>query len=143
MKGKSVVTAHQTYHFVVLGPDDEVIDALLEYAGQNDIKGGRVTALGAFSSAVLGFFDYSVGDYREIRVDEQVEVACFLGHYAVRDGTPRIHAHCVLSRKDGSTVGGHLFRAQVHPTLELIVTELPDTFFHHAHPEQGLASLYP
>jgi len=143
MIGKSVETGEQVYHFVVLGPEDEVIDALIAYASQNGIKGGRITALGAFSRAVLGFFDYDLGDYRHITVDEQVEVAGFLGHFAEREGQPRVHVHCVLSRKDGSTVGGHFFTAQVNPTLELIVTELPDTFFHHDRPEQGLAFLYP
>jgi predicted DNA-binding protein with PD1-like motif len=44
---------------------------------------------------------------------------------ALKDETHRIHAHVVLGKRDGSAHGGHLLKARVRPTLELIVTESP------------------
>jgi uncharacterized protein len=52
-----------------------------------------------------------------------------LGDIAAQPGSgqeePAVHAHVVLGRGDGSTVGGHLKRAIVWPTLEVVVTESP------------------
>jgi predicted DNA-binding protein with PD1-like motif len=57
--------------------------------------------------------------YEEIAVQEQVEVLSINGNLTrVRDGF-KVHAHTVLGRRDGSTIGGHVKRGMVHPTLEL------------------------
>ena len=36
----------------------------------------------------------------------------------------KLHAHVVLGRRDGSTIGGHLKRGHVFPTLELWLSPL-------------------
>ncbi|GEL17421.1 PCC domain-containing protein [Pseudonocardia asaccharolytica] len=48
-----------------------------------------------------------------------------LGDIAEQHGAPALPAHAVLGRRDGSTTGGHVKRAVVWPTLEVIVTESP------------------
>jgi len=64
-------------------------------------------------------------DYERIPVKEQVEVLALVGDIALQEGKPKLHAHVVLGRRDGSACGGHLLEARVRPTLEVIVTELP------------------
>jgi predicted DNA-binding protein with PD1-like motif len=39
------------------------------------------------------------------------------------DGAPMLHAHVVVARRDGSTLGGHLLEGLVRPTLEIVVSE--------------------
>lgn len=85
---------------------------------------GRVTAVGGFQEAEVGWFDREKGGYRHIPVREQVEVLSLVGNVAARDGEPVLHVHAVLGRPDGSTLGGHLLSARVRPTLEVIVTEV-------------------
>ena len=36
-----------------------------------------------------------------------------------------MHAHVVLGRSNGSTLGGHIQEARVWPTLEVILSEEP------------------
>ena len=62
---------------------------------------------------------------QEDPVDEQVEVLSLIGDVALKDGEPKVHAHVVVGRSDGSTRGGHLIEAHVRPTLEVILTESP------------------
>ncbi len=50
-----------------------------------------------------------------------------------------MHAHAVLGRADGSTVGGHLLEGEVWPTLEVVVSEAPATLRKRVDPETGLA----
>lgn len=110
---------------VVLAKGDEVAEELVRFAREHDVTGAGLTAVGACREATLGYFDPEVMQYQDIPVTEQVEVLSLLGDIATRDGEPALHAHAVLGLRDGSTVGGHLQRAVVWPTLEVIVTESP------------------
>jgi uncharacterized protein len=56
-------------------------------------------------------------------------------------GDLKIHAHVVLSRRDGTALGGHILEASVWPTLEVFVDEAPAHLQHQSEPETGLALL--
>ena len=87
----------------------------------------------------LGYFDWEKKDYRKIPVHEQVEVLSLLGDVALKDDEPKVHAHVVVGRSDGSTRGGHLVKAHVRPTLEVILVESPEHLQKQIDPESGLA----
>jgi predicted DNA-binding protein with PD1-like motif len=53
---------------------DEVASGLTEFAETRQIEAGHVTAIGAFSSAVLAYYDRDRKAYKTIVIDEQVEV---------------------------------------------------------------------
>jgi len=36
---------------------------------------------------------------------------------------PKVHAHAIVGKSDGSAHGGHLLEAHVRPTLEVMVVE--------------------
>jgi predicted DNA-binding protein with PD1-like motif len=97
------------------------------------------TAIGAFSRAVVAYFDWSAKQYRSIAIDEQVEVLSLAGDIALKDGEPQLHAHVTVGRRDGSAYGGHLIEAHVRPTLEVILTEAPRHLRKRSDPETGLA----
>jgi predicted DNA-binding protein with PD1-like motif len=119
--------------------DDEVVSALERFADQRSLDAAHFTAIGAFSRATLGYFAWEQKDYLEIPVSEQVEVLTLAGDIALQDGKRKVHAHAVLGRRDGSTVGGHLLRAYVRPTLELMLTETPAHLKRKHDPQTGLA----
>ncbi len=104
---------------------EEVAEGLADFAEAHDLGAARLTAIGAFARATLGFFVPEEKEYEEIPVEEQVEVLSLTGNIARYDGAPRLHAHAVLGRRDGSTVGGHLLEATVRPTLEVMLIEAP------------------
>jgi hypothetical protein len=51
--------------------------------------------------------------------------------------------HCVLSRRDGSAVAGHLIEAEVRPTAEVFITDSPGELHRRIDPESGLAVIDP
>lgn len=103
--------------------DDEVMEGLEAFARENDVTAAHLTALGAFRRATLAFFEWDSKEYQEIPVDEQVEVAALVGNVGRGDDGVAVHVHCVLGRRDGSAVAGHLLRGTVRPTLEVLVEE--------------------
>jgi predicted DNA-binding protein with PD1-like motif len=118
---------------------DEVMAGLVAFAKEQQLEASDFTALGAFSSALLGFFDVEEKDYRKIPVDEQVEVLTLVGNITLDQGEPKVHAHTVLGCADGATRGGHLLEGYVRPTLELVLTESPVQLRRRYDAETGLA----
>ncbi len=118
---------------------DEVMGALQVFAQGQGLRASRMTAIGAFEQATLGYFDWDRKDYVRIPVDEQVEVLSFIGDIALDNGKPKLHVHVVLGRRDGSTVGGHLLEARVRPTLEVLIVDSPSYLQRRHDPESGLA----
>jgi predicted DNA-binding protein with PD1-like motif len=66
-------------------------------------------------------------EYQHIPINEQVEVMSLAGNIALYNGEPKIHAHIVIGKRDGTAHGGHIIEAAVRPTLEMFLTESPQT----------------
>jgi predicted DNA-binding protein with PD1-like motif len=129
---------------VVLRTGDEVLASLGEFADRAGISAAQISAIGALSDVELKYFDWDKKKYEVIAVDEQVEVASLLGDIALSpEGTPALHLHVVVGRRNGAAMAGHLGRAHVRPTLEVIVTEAPAHLRKQCDPESGLALIRP
>jgi predicted DNA-binding protein with PD1-like motif len=124
---------------VVFDKGDEVIESLTTFARRETLRASRVTAIGALRDVTLGYFDRATKDYRKIPLTEQVEVLSLLGVITLDGELPKVHAHIVVGRADGSTRGGHLLQGHVWPTLEVVVEELPRHLQRRTDPESGLA----
>ena len=124
---------------LIFDTGDEAMSGLVKFARENDVGAGRFTAIGAFQNVVLGYFDWDKKEYQKIPVHEQVEVLSLIGDVALQDGEPKVHAHVVVGRSDGSTRGGHLLEAHVRPTLEVILSESPAHLRKQVDEESGLA----
>jgi predicted DNA-binding protein with PD1-like motif len=123
---------------VIFETGDEALSGLTSFAREQNLTASSFTAIGAFSDAVLGFFDWERKDYERIAVDEQVEVLSLVGDIALEGAESKVHAHVVLGRRDGSACGGHLLEGHVRPTLEVIVAESPSYLKRERDPETGL-----
>lgn len=117
---------------------------LQDFPQGEKIAAAQITAIGAFSDAVLAYFDWGAKAYRRNPIPEQVEVASFIGDVALTpNGKPGLHVHAVLGRRDGTALAGHLVEAHVRPTLEVILTESPRHLRKVQDPESGLALIRP
>jgi len=124
---------------LVFDVGDETMAGLTAFADEHRVGAAQFTAIGAFSGAVLGFFDWETKEYRRIPVKEQVEVLSLIGDIALDNGQPKVHAHVVVGLADGTTRGGHLMTGHVRPTLEVILVESPQRLQRVYDPNSGLA----
>jgi predicted DNA-binding protein with PD1-like motif len=141
MRLRAVHHQTQTQRVLVIVCDvgEEAVEAVTGVLCEQGIRAAQVTAVGGLSGGELGYYDRSVRDYTRIPVREQVEMLSLIGDVAERDGEPALHVHAVLGRRDGSTIGGHLLRGEVWPTLEVIITEVAPHLAKRVDPETGLA----
>lgn len=141
MRVKALSDTPEKTFIVVLDPGEEAVACLLSFARDRGVTAGRFTGLGAFSDVTLGFFDVETKDYEPIEIREQVEVVTLAGNFAVQGSEVRLHPHVVVSKRDGSAWGGHLLKAHVRPTLELMVTVDPARLQRRTDAETGLPLL--
>ena len=139
MRWKLIDQTSAPTYVIVLDPGDEAFTAISSFARERELTAAQVTAVGAFESATVGWFDRIAGQYRPIEVGEQCEVLSLLGDVAVGGDGPQPHLHVVLGLADGTTRGGHLLAGRVWPTLEVIIRETPAVLRKTDHPELGLA----
>ena len=107
---------------VIFAKGDEIMSGLTEFAVREKLVAGYFTAFGALESARFGWFDRAQNAYRNIPIDQQVEMISLIGDVGVVNGVPQIHAHGAVGFPDGQVHGGHLLEAVVWPTVELFFT---------------------
>ncbi len=125
MKSKLIQHDGEKTYALVFEKDEEVIEILTAFAKKNNLAGSHFTAIGAFSDVTLGYFDRERKDYKKILINEQVEVLSLVGNIALSNGESKLHAHVVVGKSDGTAYGGHILKAHVWPTLEVVLTESP------------------
>ncbi len=110
---------------LVFEPGDEFLAPLLEFARRENVQNARFSAIGALAGATLAWFNPESKQYEPFTIDEQVECASLIGNITVKNAKPFVHAHCVLGKRDGSCVGGHIKNLKVLPTLEMTLVQFP------------------
>jgi len=139
MRYKLINNDQQKTYAVVLQSGEEVLEQITLFAKKEKVSASQFTAIGAFSETVVGFFDFSIKDYKKIPFKEQMEVLTLNGDISLFNDNYKIHAHVILGKEDGTAYGGHLLKAIVHPTLEIILNESPACLRRETDEETGLA----
>jgi predicted DNA-binding protein with PD1-like motif len=143
VRSKLLTSGSEKTYALIFETGDEPVALITGFAREHNIKAARLSAIGAFSEVVLGYFDWEKKEYQRIPVREQVEVLSLLGDIALgEDGKPKLHAHIVLGKRDGTAHGGHLLEGRVRPTLEVLLMQSPGTLQKVHDPESGLALIH-
>jgi uncharacterized protein len=114
---------------VIFAKGDEILSGLKEFAEREKLTAGYFTAIGALQSARFVWFDPLHKAYRDIPIEQQVELISLIGDVGLVNGAPQIHAHGAVGLPDGGVRGGHLLEAIAWPTVELFFAACPTTRF--------------
>lgn len=139
MRAKLIHEDGERTFALVFDIGDEATAALAAFAREHRLASSHFTGIGAFSDVELGYFDWERRAYQKLPLTEQVEVLSLVGDVTLADGEPKVHAHVVVGKRDGTAHGGHLLAAHVRPTLEVVLTESPVHLRRRYDPRSGLA----
>lgn len=139
MRSKLLLERGEKTFALVFDTGDEAMAGLVGFAKEQGLAASHFTGLGAFQRATLGYYDLDRKDYHQIPIEEQVEVLSLVGDITLDGDHPKVHAHVVVGRRDGTALGGHLLEAHVRPTLEVVVVETPAHLQRQFNPDVGLA----
>lgn len=125
MRFKQIGESPETF-ILVVETGDELASGLSQFARDKKLQSASFKAVGALSSVRLTWFNWETKTYDPaVALDEQVELLSLIGDVALNGEEPVVHAHAVIGRRDGTAHGGHLQRAHVRPTCEVVLTENP------------------
>jgi len=136
-------TPEEKVYAIVFLKGDEVLSGLTDFAAKYGVGDAHFTGIGAVSSATTAWLDTEKKMYRPTVTNEQVEVLSLVGDVAAFNGKPVVHMHAVLGRRDGTTVGGHVWELHANPTVEVFLTANTAPLSKRADPASGIKLIAP
>ncbi|KJS14804.1 MAG: hypothetical protein VR69_16120 [Peptococcaceae bacterium BRH_c4b] len=113
---------------------------------EENIRLGKVQAIGAVSKAMVGFFLQESREYFSLEFDYYLEIISLQGNISIKDGVPFTHAHIALMNNEGKMIGGHLIEGTEVFSCEYIINEyMPeeDKTFHRVLDEETGLFMWP
>lgn len=100
---------------------EEIITKLKEVALKENIKLASISAIGACDYFVAGVYDVPSKKYYEKVFEGAYEITSLLGSINTKDGEYYSHLHINCADRSGNSYGGHLNKAIVSATCEMII----------------------
>lgn len=107
---------------VRLDRGEEILEQVKVLAQQEHIRLAAVQALGAVNDFTVGVFNTETKTYAANDFQGAYEIVSLTGTIDTKDGQFYTHLHMSAGDADGKVFGGHLNRAVVSATCEMIVT---------------------
>ena len=101
----------------------DLYESLTKIAKNEDIKLGRVLAIGATTDAVVAFYDHSQKKYLNMEFHGSMEILTCNGNVSLRDGKPFVHVHILLGDRQGKVFGGHVMPGTKIFACEVFIDE--------------------
>lgn len=100
---------------------EEIIEQLRIIAQKENIQLASVSALGATNDITVGVFHTAEKQYHANRFTGDMEIVSLTGTISTMDGAYYAHLHMSVGDTEGRVVGGHLSRAVVSATCEMVI----------------------
>lgn len=102
-------------------PEEEICDQIMTVAGKEDIRLAELQGLGAVKEFTTGVFDTRTKEYHANQFQGTFEIVSLTGTLTRKDGEVYLHAHFSAGDEKGNVFGGHLNRAVVSATAEIVI----------------------
>ena len=106
---------------------EEILEQLAVVAQKENIKLASVQALGATDSFTVGVYDTESKQYHSNEFNGAFEIVSLVGTVNTMNGEFYSHLHMSAGNEKGEVFGGHLNRARVSATCELVITVINGT----------------
>lgn len=100
---------------------EEILSQIKEIASKENIKLASVNALGATNDFTVGVFNISEKKYRANHFQGDFEIVSLHGNINTMSGEFYAHIHMSAGNERCEVFGGHLNRAIVSATCEMII----------------------
>lgn len=121
-----------------LDKGEEILEQVQRIAQQEHITLATVQALGAIDQFTVGVFYTDEKQYHANDFSGHFEIVSLTGTINTMDGAFYCHLHMSAGNEKGQVFGGHLNRAMVSATCEMVITVLDGTVDRKFDPDIGL-----
>lgn len=107
--------------FARIDPGEEILQQLSLIADKEQISLAHVSGLGAVNDFKIGVFSVQKKEYHSNHATGSYEIVSLTGTITEKENAPYLHIHMSAGNEEGNVVGGHLNRAVVSATAELVI----------------------
>lgn len=125
-------------YIVRLDKGEEILEQVKALALREHIKLAAIQALGAVNDFTVGVFNTTEKKYYANSFQGTYEIVSLTGTIDTMKGDFYCHLHMSAGDGQGHVVGGHLNRAVISATCEMVVTEIPGAVDREFNQEIGL-----
>ena len=112
------------YYVVRIDKGEEILEKIKEIALKENIKLAKVSALGATNDFTVGVFKTAEKKYYANNFTGDHEIVSLTGTINTFNGEFYTHIHMSAGNDKGEVFGGHLNRAIVSATCEMVIEEI-------------------
>lgn len=106
---------------LVLEQGEDIIESVTDLAKEQNGKFGTVSGIGACDDVELNFYNIETKTYEKKRIQEPLELISLLGNVSHIDDKPFAHLHATFGTNQYETLSGHLTKAIVSATAEIVI----------------------
>ena len=117
---------------------EEIIETVKAVAEREHIRLASVSALGATDDFTVGVYDVDAKRYDSKTFAGPHEIVSLTGTITEKDGAFYQHLHMSAGNRDCAVVGGHLNRAVVSVTCEMVIRILSGAVDRSPDPATGI-----
>lgn len=117
---------------------EEILDKIKEIANKENIKLANINALGATNDFTVGVFKTDEKKYYSNNFTGDFEIVSLTGTINTMNGEFYSHIHMSAGNDKGEVFGGHLNRAIVSATCEMVINIIDGTVDRVFNDEIGL-----
>ena len=107
--------------FARIDRGEEIVEQVLKIAEKEDIRLAGIEALGAVDDFTVGVYSVAERKYYSNRFEGSYEIVSLTGTITTMNGQIYHHLHMSAGDEKGAVFGGHLNRAVVSATCEMII----------------------
>lgn len=107
---------------LVLEIGEDINESLEKLSEQYGNKFATISGIGACDLVSLNFYDVKTKKYYEKVLEEDVEMISLMGNLTLKDSKPFAHIHGTFGDDKYQTWSGHVSKAIVSVTAEIVVT---------------------
>ncbi|MBM3898416.1 MAG: DNA-binding protein [Thaumarchaeota archaeon] len=101
----------------------DLLNSIKDIVTKVKLQSASFTAIGAVRKAKLSYYDQTTKKYNSLEFNEPMEIVSCIGNVSELEGKMVVHAHLVLSDKEGRAFGGHLLEGTELFACELMMNE--------------------
>lgn len=117
---------------------EEILEKIKDIALQEKIKLASVSALGATNNFVVGVFNVDEKKYYSNEFSGNYEIVSLTGTINTMNGEFYTHIHMSAGNDKGEVFGGHLNKAIVSATCEMVINVVDGSVDREFNDEVGL-----
>ena len=117
---------------------EEILESLKALALKENVRLASVSALGAVDDFTVGVYRVDEKKYYANHFEGAFEIVSLTGTISTMNGEYYAHLHMSAGNDRGEVFGGHLNRAVISATCELVIDVIDGVVERRADPEVGL-----